>query len=120
MAESASSRIAASANKTVRFLLYDRATGEVVAVHEISAALGGHLPNPDRIEQLVLADAAVSLGRPEDELAMLRFRGAIENAGTLKVNLQTKRVVRAPAAKPNWVLAPPSGGGLSSRRGGLG
>ena len=107
MAESASSGVAASASKTVRFLLYDRATGEVVAVHEISAALGGQLPDADRIERLVLREAALSLGRPEAELAMLRFRGAIENAGTLRVNLQTERVVRAPAAKPNWVLAPP-------------
>jgi hypothetical protein len=107
MAESASSRVAAGANKTARFLLYDRATGEVVAVHEISAALGGRLPDPDRIERLVLGEAALSLDHPEAELAMLRFRGAIENAGTLKVNLRTKRVVRTPAAKPNWASRRP-------------
>ena len=117
MVQSTDIHLTGRVNQTARFLVYDRNTGAVLAVHEISAALGGDLPGPDRIELIVLREAAFSVGRPESQLAVRRYRGAVEYAGTLKVDLRTERVIRLPGKKTNWIVAPPAVGRFSGQRG---
>ena len=74
------------------FVVYDKRTGELVGVHQISVAEGADLPAPSDLVRLVLRTAATDK-RSSARLAVLEHGSAIADPSRYSVNLRTGRLV---------------------------
>ena len=81
------------------FVVYDKRTGELVSVHQVSAAEGTSLPPTRDLVQLVLRAASTHEQSPA-RLAVLEHEREITDPLRYAVNLRTGRLVAKRAARP--------------------
>jgi hypothetical protein len=91
------------------FVVYDKRTGEVVGVHQVSAAEGTSLPPTNDLVRLVLRAAITDKGSSA-RLAVLEHESAIADPLRYSVNLRTGRLVEKRRARP------PAGVSRAARR----
>lgn len=94
--------------ETAHFVVYDRRTGEVLAVHHISALPGVRAPSEHVITRRVRTCAAEALGRRPAELAVLTTPDAPAISPALRVDLTTGRL-RTEDRAPGEGKQPPEG-----------
>jgi hypothetical protein len=80
------------------FVVYDKRTGELVGVHQISVAEGADLPATSDLARLVLRTAATDK-RSSARLAVLEHGSAIADPSRYSVNIRTGRLVEKRRAR---------------------
>ena len=80
------------------FVVYDKRTGELVGVHQISGAEGADLPATSDLGRLVLRTAATDK-RSSARLAVLEHGSAIADPSRYSVNIRTGRLVEKRRAR---------------------
>jgi hypothetical protein len=80
------------------FVVYDKRTGELVGVHQISVAEGADLPATSDLGRLVLRTVAADK-RSSARLAVLEHGSAIADPSRYSVNIRTGRLVEKRRAR---------------------
>jgi hypothetical protein len=78
--------------ETGYFVVYDRRTGQVLAVHHVTALPGVRVPSDDAIARRMRACAAEAIGRRAAELAILRTPEAPAVSPALRVDIATGKL----------------------------
>jgi hypothetical protein len=88
------------AEETAHFVVYDKRTGAILAVHHVSALPGVRAPSEAVITRRVRACAAEALRRRPVELAILTTRDAPTISPGLRVDVSSGRL-RAAGRQPS-------------------
>jgi hypothetical protein len=82
---------------TLSFLVYDASTGEVLSIHQMSAASDASLPDREALEAHALRTVAASLGRPHDALGVIAHETGDVDPARLQVDVRSRCVIRREA-----------------------
>jgi hypothetical protein len=85
------------ATPVATFVIYDRASGEVLHTHHVAGAPGALLPERDEIVRAVLEHAALTTKREPDALACLEVDpNALRPRTAFRVDVAAQRLVELP------------------------
>jgi hypothetical protein len=95
--------------ETAHFIVYDRRTGKVLAVHYVTALPGVHAPSEAVIIRRVRTCAAEAIGRRTTELGVLRTPHAPAISPGMRVDVATGTLRTGRRARPAGKRRPEDG-----------